>query len=307
MKGSAVVCCVADISVTPTEGVVPMLDGVDIRVLYTPTRFAIARLVLRLTVSQFNFEPVEVVIVGSCDPNAIRQKHLEWLTRQAAQGIATLPGASQLSGISAGLDTVSSIAEAGGMGASVLVASPDKALVAAVATTTGGGAGGGDAVTKALMLQLKAQVAGKEVDCKLPEDRPPPEGMANDGFRVPSDLSTQIAVNRLLVQEQGKIPIQELRLAIAKQNEEAERQQSNLEADAKATRNVHELLREAMAANVLEVRRIPPRLFLAPHSSLRTPASPHLALSDIFLALTCPSSLSSMPAGGGFFPQSGPG
>jgi len=77
--------------------------------------------------------------------------------------------------------------------------------------------------------------------------------MANDGFRVPSDLSTQIAVNRLLVQEQGKIPIQELRLAIAKQNEEAERQQSNLEADAKATRNVHELLREAMAANVLEV------------------------------------------------------
>ena len=118
-----------------------MLNGVDIRVLFTPTRFAIARLVLRITVSQYNFEAVEVEIVGSCDPNAIRQKHLERLTRQAAQGITASPGASQLSGISAGLDTVSSIAEAGGMGASVLVAPPDKALVAAVASTTGGGQG----------------------------------------------------------------------------------------------------------------------------------------------------------------------
>ena len=250
-----------------------MLNGVDIRVLFTPTRFAIARLVLRITVSQYNFEPVEVEIVGSCDPNAIRQKHLERLTRQAAQGIAASPGASQLSGISAGLDAVSSIAEAGGMGASVLVAPPDKALVAAVATTTGGGAGGGDAVTKALVLQLKAQVAGQEVYCKLPEDRPSPEEMAKDGFRVPPDLSTQIAVNRLLLQEQGKIPIQELRLVIAKQNEEAERQQSNLEADAKATQTVHELLREAMAANALEVRRTRSRPLLAFFNPLRTPAS----------------------------------
>ena len=135
-------CCGADIRVTPTEGVVPMLNGVDIRVLYTPTCFAIARLVLRITVSQYNFEPVEVEIVGSCGPNAIRQKHLERLTRQAAQSIAASPSASQFSGISAGKDIVSSIAEAGGMEASVLVAPPDKALVAAVATTTGGGGRG---------------------------------------------------------------------------------------------------------------------------------------------------------------------
>ena len=268
-----------------------MLNGVDIRVLFTPTRFAIARLVLRITVSQYNFEAVEVEIVGSCDPNAIRQKHLERLTRQAAQGITASPGASQLSGISAGLDTVSSIAEAGGMGASVLVAPPDKALVAAVATTTGGGAGGGDAVTKALMLQLKAQVAGQEVYCKLPEDRPPSEEMTKDGFRVPPDLSTQIAVNRLLLQEQGKIPIQELRLVIAQQNEEAERQQSNLEADAKATQTVHELLREAMAANALEVRRARSWPLLTLFNPLRTKASRrigrHFPDPDL-LFLTCP-------------------
>lgn len=268
-----------------------MLNGVDIRVLFTPTRFAIARLVLRITVSQYNFEAVEVEIVGSCDPNAIRQKHLERLTRQAAQGITASPGASQLSGISAGLDTVSSIAEAGGMGASVLVAPPDKALVAAVASTTGGGAGGGDAVTKALMLQLKAQVAGQEVYCKLPEDRPPPEEMTKDGFRVPPNLSTQIAVNRLLLQEQGKIPIQELRLVIAQQNEEAERQQSNLEADAKATQTVHELLREAMAANALEVRRARSWPLLTLFNPLRTKASRrigrHFPDPDL-LFLTCP-------------------
>ena len=58
--------------------------------------------------------------------------------------------------VAAGLDVVSSISEAGGMGASVLVSPPDKALVAAVGgQVTGGGAGHGDAVTRAQTLQLK--------------------------------------------------------------------------------------------------------------------------------------------------------
>ena len=268
-----------------------MLTGVDIRVVYTPSRFAVARLLLRITVSQFNFEPVEVEIVGSCDPNAIRQRHLQRLTREAAWGIAA-------SEVPAGLDVVSSI-EAGGMGASVLVSPPDKALVAAVATTTGGGAGNGDAVTKALTLQLKALVAGQEVSCKLPEQRPPPEEFAKDGFRVPPDLSTQIAVNRLLLQEQGKIPIQELRLVIAKQNEEAARQQAQLEADAKATLSVGERLREAMAARASEVRRTRdrphPRL-LNPVPPLPHPASPQSPLlSPTCLSLTCPSPPLALP------------
>ena len=247
-----------------------MLTGVDIRVVYTPSRFAVARLLLRITVSQFNFEPVEVEVVGSCDPNAIRQRHLQRLTREAARGIAAAE-------VGAGLDVVSSISEAGGMGASVLVSPPDKALVAAVGgQVTGGGAGHGDAVTRAQTLQLKAQVAGQEVSVKLPEQRPPPEEFAKDGFRVPPNLSTQIAVNRLLLQEQGKIPIQELRLVIAKQNEEAARQQAKLEADAKATLTVQERLREAMAARASEVRptrdRPHPRL-LNPFPPLPPPAS----------------------------------
>lgn len=257
-----------------------MLTGVDIRVVYTPSRFAVARLLLRITVSQFNFEPVEVEIVGSCDPNAIRERHLQRLTREAARRIAAPE-------VSAGLDIVSSISEAGGMGASVLVSPPDKALVAAVATTTGGGAGNGDAVTKALTLQLKAQVAGQEVSCKLPVHRPPPEEFAKDGFRVPPNLSTQIAVNRLLLQEQGKIPIQELRLVIAKQNEEAARQQAKLEADAKATLTVQERLREAMAARASEVRRTRDR----PHPRRLNPFPPlpHTASpQSTFLSPTFP-------------------
>ena len=241
-----------------------MLTGVDIRVVYTPSRFAVARLLLRITVSQFNFEPVEVEVVGSCDPNAIRQRHLQRLTREAARGIAAAE-------VAAGLDVVSSISEAGGMGASVLVSPPDKALVAAVGgQVTGGGAGHGDAVTRVQTLQLKAQVAGQEVAVKLPEQRPPPEEFAKDGFRVPPNLSTQIAVNRLLLQEQGKIPIQELRLVIAKQNEEAARQQAKLEADAKATLSVQERLREAMAARASEVRPTRAR----PHPASSTPSTP---------------------------------
>ena len=241
-----------------------MLTGVDIRVVYTPSRFAVARLLLRITVSQFNFEPVEVEVVGSCDPNAIRQRHLQRLTREAARGIAAAE-------VAAGLDVVSSISEAGGMGASVLVSPPDNALVAAVGgQVTGGGAGHGDAVTRAQTLQLKALVAGQEVSVKLPEQRPPPEEFAKDGFRVPPNLSTQIAVNRLLLQEQGKIPIQELRLVIAKQNEEAARQQAKLEADAKATLSVQERLREAMAARASEVRPTRAR----PHARLLNPFPP---------------------------------
>ena len=104
-----------------------------------------------------------------------------------------------------------------------------------------------------MVLQLKAEVAGQEVEVKLPYERPPPEEFPQDGYRVPPALDNQIAVNRLLLQQAGKIPIPELRAAIAKQNEEAEKQSAALEAAAKATQTIQEQLREAMANNALQV------------------------------------------------------
>ena len=52
---------------------VPAMGDAAIGVSYRPTRFATARCIIRLSVSQFNFEPMEVEIVGSCSPNEIRQ------------------------------------------------------------------------------------------------------------------------------------------------------------------------------------------------------------------------------------------
>ena len=66
----------AEISIAPLEGIVPAMSNADILIEYNPIRFATARTVLRLSVSQFNFEPMQAPL--ATPRSAPRNSRVPW-------------------------------------------------------------------------------------------------------------------------------------------------------------------------------------------------------------------------------------
>lgn len=65
-----------DFEVTPLLGVIPPDGTTNVAVTFLPTKHRTARTELQFNISQFDFEPVTVTVVGSCTPDLSRDEVL---------------------------------------------------------------------------------------------------------------------------------------------------------------------------------------------------------------------------------------
>jgi len=75
-----------DFEVTPMAGIIPADAGTNVVVTFLPTKFRTSRMELRFNISQFDFEPVVVTVVGSSAPDI---SHGEVLQNAQAELVAS--------------------------------------------------------------------------------------------------------------------------------------------------------------------------------------------------------------------------
>eukprot|EP00929_Paragymnodinium_shiwhaense_P009241 TRINITY_DN113334_c0_g1_i1.p1 TRINITY_DN113334_c0_g1~~TRINITY_DN113334_c0_g1_i1.p1 ORF type:complete len:865 (+),score=215.13 TRINITY_DN113334_c0_g1_i1:200-2794(+) len=75
-----------DFEITPLTGVIPAHSTTEILVKFLPTRFRTARMELRFNISQFDWEPVTITVVGASLPDL---SHAEVLQGASSELVAT--------------------------------------------------------------------------------------------------------------------------------------------------------------------------------------------------------------------------
>jgi len=66
-----------DFEVTPLQGVIPPDGTTNVAITFLPTKHRTARTELKFNISQFDFDPVTVTVVGSCLPDLSREEVLQ--------------------------------------------------------------------------------------------------------------------------------------------------------------------------------------------------------------------------------------
>mmetsp|Transcript_10944 Transcript_10944/g.26319 ORF Transcript_10944/g.26319 Transcript_10944/m.26319 type:complete len:845 (+) Transcript_10944:95-2629(+) len=77
----------SDFDISPLVGVIPADGSTEVVVTFTPSRHRTARAELQFHIAQFDFQPVQVTILGSCSPEAAKLEVLraEMIELEAAE------------------------------------------------------------------------------------------------------------------------------------------------------------------------------------------------------------------------------
>jgi hypothetical protein len=161
-----------DMEVSPLEGIVPAEGHELITFTYRPSKMSTAEMIVEASISQFGFKPVRCSVIGSCGPGANRDATLNSLTRRAREA-----------GADPSLESYAPIPEPG-PGRPDLTAVHDQAK------------GFQDRV-EALRASRRS---GQPIATRRPEPPGPEPATEMQGYRLPAELHTRAAAQRVLCQ-----------------------------------------------------------------------------------------------------------
>lgn len=234
-----------DITISPTRGVVRPNEEVGLEISYRPTRLVTARAVFSLALSQLDFAPRKIEVVGSSMPSLNKQARLRELRSDMAarwegeegdgEGWEWQEGGGEGGEEEFARPEGEPLSETAALRA--LWDEPSPELIAAAAVSGGGGSGGGDCVTRARRLELSRYVPNAKPPA-LPPVLVLPRTTVVDGYRVAAHLALEkppvYATSSILMQQPNKVPFSELRDELLAQEQAAERTARAAAAAARA-------------------------------------------------------------------------
>eukprot|EP00297_Palpitomonas_bilix_P001409 CAMPEP_0113878408 /NCGR_PEP_ID=MMETSP0780_2-20120614/6661_1 /TAXON_ID=652834 /ORGANISM="Palpitomonas bilix" /LENGTH=949 /DNA_ID=CAMNT_0000864865 /DNA_START=261 /DNA_END=3110 /DNA_ORIENTATION=+ /assembly_acc=CAM_ASM_000599 len=220
-----------DFEVFPTSGIIPANSTTDIQVHFTPTKFSTASMRFQVNVSQLNFEPVTVTVMGSSAPGLVKAMEKATLTTSAAAPI-TLSSTTGMGRHGGGEEV---ILEEPSM-TEKLLDHPDlqnmvegreeinkskvEKLLSQSLLPTGyptQNGGGGTSTASSKKRAKKSKQSGREGEEE--------EDVEIKGIRFPKNLGSNFSVSYVLTQQEGKLKIKDLKRTIEKHKEEKRRKE----------------------------------------------------------------------------------
>lgn len=229
------------LEVSPVQGIIPANGSAQITVRYTPEALGTHSAELRVSLSQFNFQPYTCQVTGSSLPGQIRQDALEG----SARSLGVIEGSDTYE---MGDDTMMSVTLQSVSSESTVTRQFDLARPsrrhrtqdlqdllnhyddAHPTTPRMGGSGNAFDAGGAYLLakkreELRTKKAATMTSTLQLQKEVDHHDTFVDGVRIPYDVSTQNCVNFILTQERGKYKPKELQQVIRETRRAREEQQ----------------------------------------------------------------------------------